>query len=66
MQDTELEKVSSFLKKRISEFEVKPIVYRRGRVDSVGDGVVRISGLPTVFTASFWSLTAAYTVWRLI
>ena len=46
MQDTELEKVSSFLKKRISEFEVKPIVYRRGRVDSVGDGVVRISGLP--------------------
>lgn len=46
MQDTELEKVSSFLKKRISEFEVKPIVYRRGKVDSVGDGVVRISGLP--------------------
>lgn len=46
MQDTEIEKISSFLKKRVAEFHTEPIVYRSGKVATVGDGVVRVSGLP--------------------
>ncbi|MBQ2285737.1 MAG: F0F1 ATP synthase subunit alpha [Clostridia bacterium] len=41
-----MEKISSFLKKRVAEFHTEPIVYRSGKVATVGDGVVRVSGLP--------------------
>ena len=46
MEDTEIERISSFLKRRVAEFHTAPIVYRSGKVASVGDGVVRVSGLP--------------------
>ncbi|MGN0450822.1 MAG: F0F1 ATP synthase subunit alpha, partial [Acutalibacteraceae bacterium] len=41
-----MEEIGGFLKKRISEFQVEPIVYRCGYVATVGDGVVRVKGLP--------------------
>lgn len=41
-----MEEIGGFLKKRIAEFQVEPIVYRCGTVATVGDGVVRVKGLP--------------------
>jgi len=38
--------IASFLKQRIASFEKSPVSYARGRVSSVGDGVVRVTGLP--------------------
>lgn len=38
--------ISAFLKKRIEEFNVAPVEYRLGTVTKVGDGVVRVKGLP--------------------
>ena len=46
MPEIQIEEIGSFLKKRIEQFRVEPIVYRCGRVSSVGDGVVRVKGLP--------------------
>ncbi len=46
MADIKLDDISAFLKKRVDSFEPKPLVYRYGRVKSVADGVVNISGLP--------------------
>ena len=38
--------ISKFLKSRIDSFNVSPVSYKYGRVVSVGDGVVRVKGLP--------------------
>lgn len=38
--------ISSFLKKKVESYEMKPIVYAYGTVSRVGDGVVRVTGLP--------------------
>ncbi len=46
MPEIQIEEIGSFLKRRIEQFRVEPIVYRCGRVSSVGDGVVRVNGLP--------------------
>ena len=46
MSEVKMEEIGSFLKKQIAEFHVKPIVYRCGKVAKVGDGVVRVTGLP--------------------
>ena len=46
MSEVKMEEIGSFLKKQIAEFHVKPIVYRCGKVARVGDGVVRVTGLP--------------------
>ena len=40
------EKISSYLKRQIEAFHPAPIVYRRGKVAKVGDGVVRVTDLP--------------------
>lgn len=36
---------NDYLKNRLSSFSVEPLVYQYGRVESVGDGVARVSGL---------------------
>ncbi len=46
LSEVKMEEIGSFLKKQIAEFHVKPIVYRCGKVARVGDGVVRVTGLP--------------------
>lgn len=46
MPKIQMEEIGGFLKKRIVEFQVEPIVYRCGYVATVGDGVVRVKGLP--------------------
>lgn len=46
MSEVKMEEIGSFLKKQIAEFHIKPIVYRCGKVSRVGDGVVRVTGLP--------------------
>ena len=46
LSEVKMEEIGSFLKKQIAEFHVKPIVYRCGKVAKVGDGVVRVTGLP--------------------
>ena len=46
MPKIQMEEIGGFLKKRIAEFQVEPIVYRSGTVATVGDGVVRVKGLP--------------------
>ena len=46
MPEIKNEDIGSVLKKRIADFHTAPIVYRRGKVSSVGDGVVRVKGLP--------------------
>ena len=46
MPKIQMEEIGGFLKKRIAEFQVEPIVYRCGTVATVGDGVVRVKGLP--------------------
>lgn len=46
MAEFKIEDISGYLKRQIASFEVKPIVYRCGRVSSVGDGVVRVEDLP--------------------
>ena len=46
MPKIQMEEIGVFLKKRIAEFQVEPIVYRCGTVATVGDGVVRVKGLP--------------------
>ena len=46
MPEIKNEDIGSVLKKRIADFHTAPIVYRCGRVSSVGDGVVRVKGLP--------------------
>ena len=38
--------ISAFLKQRIAEFKGGPVEFRRGTVTKVGDGVVRVKGLP--------------------
>lgn len=38
--------ISAFLKKKIENFNVAPVEYRLGTVTRVGDGVVRVKGLP--------------------
>lgn len=46
MPNIQMEEIGGFLKKRIAEFQVEPICYRCGYVATVGDGVVRVKGLP--------------------
>ena len=46
MPEIQIEEIGGYLKKQIARFQVEPIIYRRGRVASVGDGVVRVKGLP--------------------
>ena len=46
MPKIQMGEIGGFLKKRIAEFQVEPIVYRSGTVATVGDGVVRVKGLP--------------------
>ena len=46
MPEIQIEEIGGYLKKQIARFQVEPIVYRRGTVSSVGDGVVRVKGLP--------------------
>ena len=46
MPKIQMEEIGVFLKKRIAEFQVEPIVDRCGTVATVGDGVVRVKGLP--------------------
>lgn len=46
MPEVQFEELGSFLKKRIADYKAEPIVYRCGKVSSVGDGVVRVTGLP--------------------
>ena len=46
MPEIKNEDIGSVLKKRIADFHTAPIVYRCGKVSSVGDGVVRVNGLP--------------------
>ena len=38
--------MSAFLRKKIEQFSVKPVVYAYGTVSRVGDGVARVTGLP--------------------
>ena len=38
--------LSDFLKQKIEQFEPTPVVYAYGTVSRVGDGVVRVTGLP--------------------
>ena len=38
--------ISTFLKHKIESYELKPVVYAYGTVSRVGDGVVRVTGLP--------------------
>ena len=38
--------ISDFLKQKIEQFEPTPVVYDYGTVSRVGDGVVRVTGLP--------------------
>lgn len=38
--------ISDFLKQKIEQFEPTPVVYAYGTVSRVGDGVVRVTGLP--------------------
>ncbi len=40
------ENISSYLKRIIDSYEFKPISYRYGTVEKLGDGVVRVSSLP--------------------
>ncbi len=42
----ELKNISAHLKEQLSLWHAAPITYQRGRVSKVGDGVVRIEGLP--------------------
>ncbi len=42
----ELKNISAFLKAQIEAYHVQPIAYHRGIVTRVGDGVVRVEGLP--------------------
>ncbi len=46
MAEFKTEDISAYLKRQIASLEIKPIVYRCGRVSSVGDGVVRVEDLP--------------------
>ncbi len=46
MADNTNEKISAYLKRKIASFQVQPIVYHRGTVAKVGDGVVRVTDLP--------------------
>ena len=46
MPEIQIEEIGGYLKRQISRFRVEPIVYHRGTVSSVGDGVVRVKGLP--------------------
>lgn len=45
MPDFELDRISKFLKKRISEYSADTLHYKCGTVSRAGDGVVRITGL---------------------
>lgn len=38
--------ISTFLRQKIASFNVSPLEFRRGTVTRVGDGVVRVKGLP--------------------
>ena len=38
--------ISTFLQKKLASFSVQPVVYAYGTVSRVGDGVVRVTGLP--------------------
>ncbi|MGN0636082.1 MAG: F0F1 ATP synthase subunit alpha [Acutalibacteraceae bacterium] len=38
--------ISAFLKEKVENFAPKPLVYEYGTVSRVGDGVVRVTGLP--------------------
>ena len=38
--------ISAFLKQKIEDFTVAPVAFVKGSVSTVGDGVVRVSGLP--------------------
>lgn len=46
MQEGSISEISRFLKSRIDSFTVSPCVYKYGKVVSVGDGVVHVTGLP--------------------
>ncbi|MBE6834957.1 MAG: F0F1 ATP synthase subunit alpha [Ruminococcaceae bacterium] len=46
MNNNLTENISSYLKRIIDEYEVKPISYRYGSVEKLGDGVVRVANLP--------------------
>lgn len=46
MSELRPEEISSFLKARIADFKTEPVTYRQGKVSTVGDGVVRVTGLP--------------------
>jgi F-type H+-transporting ATPase subunit alpha len=46
MNEIKTENISSYLKRIIDSYEVKPISYRYGTVSKLGDGVVRVTGLP--------------------
>lgn len=45
MSDFTTENISSYLKRIIDSYEFKPISYRYGKVETLGDGVVRVGGL---------------------
>ncbi len=38
--------ISTFLKQKLASYTVEPVVYAYGTVSRVGDGVVRVTGLP--------------------
>ena len=42
----DLKSISAFLQEQIEAYRVRPISYHRGFVTRVGDGVVRVEGLP--------------------
>lgn len=46
MSDIKTENISSYLKRIIDSYEVKPVSYRYGTVSRLGDGVVHVTGLP--------------------
>ena len=45
MNETLTENISSYLKRVIDSYEFKPISYRYGKVEKLGDGVARVNGL---------------------
>ena len=40
------QKISAFLKARTDAFNPAPVIYRKGSVERVGDGVVHVKNLP--------------------
>ena len=46
MSDNVFQSKNEYLKQRLQSFSREPLLYQYGKVCSVGDGVVRVSGLP--------------------